>query len=166
VQSSFSYSEKIFLEEPMSRPKAQPLGNPTTSLVPAPDEPVNLAERQPLPPVPAHLNAKSAALWLSVWTAGGDAYSPRTDAHIIERYATLHQRRDELMQMLEDDGMITNGSQGQTVLHPAARFLSDVEKAMSGLEDKLGLNPESRLRLGISAIEKESKLDQFLRSAS
>lgn len=147
----------------MSKPKAQPLGNPSKSLVPAGPEPENVAERTPLPDVPTTLGKVGTAIWHSVWDAGGDAYSPLTDAYIIERYATLHERRAELMQMLEDDGMVTVGSQGQTVLHPAARYLSDVEKAMSGLEDKLGLNPESRLRLGISAIEKESKLDQFLK---
>jgi P27 family predicted phage terminase small subunit len=66
------------------------------------------------------------------------------------------------MDMLKDEGMVTVGSTGQQVLHPAARFIAETEKMMSGLEDKLGMNPESRLRLGISAIEKESKLDQFL----
>lgn len=146
----------------MSRAKAEPLRNASKSLKAVPPEPVNLAT-QDLPPVPTHLTSAAKAVWHSVWAAGGDSYSAKTDAYVIERYATLHARRAELMQMLEDDGMVSVGSQGQTVLHPAARYLSDVESAMSKLEDKLGLNPESRLRLGISAIEKESKLDQFLK---
>lgn len=150
----------------MSKPKAQPLGNPSKSLQPLPEEPENLAERPQIPPVPAHLSKKGAEIWHAVWAAGGDAYSPLTDAYVIERYAALHERRASLIQMLEDDGMMEVGSQGQTVLHPAARYLGDVEKQMNTLEDKLGLNPESRIRLGISAIEKESKLDQFLRAAS
>ena len=144
------------------KPKAEPQRNASKSMKPAPPEPVNLAT-QHLPPEPVHLTRHGKEVWASVWAAGGAAYSVKTDAYVIERYATLHVRRDELMQMLSDEGMVSAGSQGQQVLHPAARFLSDVESAMSKLEDKLGLNPESRLRLGISAIEKESKLDQFLK---
>lgn len=145
----------------MSRPKAEPQGNAKQSLKPAAPEPVNLVTQE-LPPEPAHLTRSGKAVWRSVWAAGGDSYSVVTDAYVIERYATLHVRRDELMTMLADEGMVSVGSQGQQVLHPAARFLSDVESSLSKLEDKLGLNPESRLRLGISAIEKETKLDQFL----
>mgnify|MGYP000063900301 CR=1 FL=1 len=149
----------------MSRAKAEPQRNASKSLKPAAPEPTNLATQE-LQPTPAHLTRSAKAIWFSVWAAGGDSYSVKTDAFIIERYATLHARRDELMQMLSDEGMVSVGSQGQQVLHPAARMLSDVESAMGKLEDKLGLNPESRLRLGISAIEKESKLDQFLNTKS
>jgi P27 family predicted phage terminase small subunit len=148
------------------RPKANPVGNPRTSLAPAPVEPENIAPRLPVPPVPAHLGSEGTAVWHAVWAAGGEAYSPLTDAYVIERYATLHERRSELMKMLEEDGLTSVGSTGQTVLHPAARFLGDVEKALSSLEDKLGLNPESRIRLGIAAVEKESKLDAFLKQAN
>jgi P27 family predicted phage terminase small subunit len=49
------------------------------------------------------------------------------------------------------------------VVHPAVRMLSDCERQLSSLEAVLGLTPESRLRLGISAIERESKLDAFIR---
>ena len=148
----------------MSRAKAEPQRNASKSLKPAAPEPENLATQQ-LPPVPTHLTRKGKDVWRSVWAAGGDAYSVLTDANVIERYATLHDRRDELLTMLSDEGMVSVGSQGQQVLHPAARYIADVEKAMLGLEAVLGLTPEARLRLGISAIEKESKLDQFLKAA-
>lgn len=148
------------------RPSANPVGNPSVSLVPAPVEPENIAVQPPVPPVPAHLERVGTEVWHAVWAAGGEAYSPRTDAYVIERYATLHDRRETLMKMLTADGLTSVGSQGQTVLHPAARLLGEVEKNMTSLEDKLGLNPESRLRLGISAIEKESKLDAFLKTAN
>lgn len=147
------------------RPVKEPKGNAIKSTKPAPVEPENLAV-QHLPPVPKGLTRNGQAVWYSVWDAGGDSYSVKTDAYVIERYATLHVRRDELMQMLSDEGMVSVGSQGQQVLHPAARYLSDVETSLSKLEDKLGLNPEARIRLGISAIEKESKLDQFMKGTN
>ena len=145
----------------MSKIQAKPVGNSSAPKAKK-AEPENLAVRPDLPPTPSHLKSLGTDVWFATWAAGGDSYSPVTDAHVIERYAALHDRRQELMDMLKDEGMVTVGSTGQQVLHPAARFIAETEKMMSGLEDKLGMNPESRLRLGISAIEKESKLDQFL----
>ena len=54
------------------------------------------------------------------------------------------------------------GSQGQDVVHPTARLIGDVEGQLLALEDRLGLNPEARLWLGISAVEHKTKLDAFL----
>jgi hypothetical protein len=42
-----------------------------------------------------------------------------------------------------------------------ARLLSSTEKQLVALEDRLGLNPESRLRLGISQVRVRSELDRF-----
>jgi P27 family predicted phage terminase small subunit len=144
------------------RPAANPQGNARKSLAAVPPPPENIAERLPVPPVPAALKAYGTRVWHAVWAAGKEVYHPPTDTYVIERYCILHDRHNGLMRMIEDDGMTSVGSQGQVVLHPAARLVGDVEKQLSTLEDKLGLNPESRLRLGISAIEKQSKLDAFL----
>ncbi len=57
---------------------------------------------------------------------------------------------------------LATGSTGQVVVHPAARMVSDLEGRLATLEDRLGLNPEARLRLGITAVEHRSKLDAFL----
>jgi P27 family predicted phage terminase small subunit len=75
----------------------------------------------------------------------------------------LQDRYAALLAAVARDGLLSVGSKGQTVVHPAARMLSDVERQLSSLEAVLGLTPESRLRLGISAIERESKLDAFIR---
>ena len=45
---------------------------------------------------------------------------------------------------------------------PAARMVSDIEGRLATLEDRLGRNPEARLRLGITAVEHQSRLDAFL----
>ena len=41
-------------------------------------------------------------------------------------------------------------------------MLSEVEGRLGPIEDRLGLNPEARLRLGIAAVEHQSRLDRFL----
>ncbi len=63
---------------------------------------------------------------------------------------------------LNDEGMTTVGSRGQMVLNPKQRVLQDIEQKLVALEDRLGLSPESRLRLGISAVEHKSKLEAFI----
>lgn len=144
------------------RPKASPAGNPREAQGVALEAAPNLTPAIPIPPRPAHLGARGAALWTELWEAGGSAYHPPTDRFIIERYCSLHDRRHELLSIVEKDGMISVGSQGQDVLHPAVRALDITEKELKSLEDRLGLNPEARARLGIATIEHKSKLDAFL----
>lgn len=50
----------------------------------------------------------------------------------------------------------------QRPVHPAARLVGDAEIKLIAVEDRLGLNPQTRLRLGISAVEHKTKLDAFL----
>lgn len=113
------------------------------------------------PPAPLHLNATAQKVWHAVWEAGAGAYVPATDSWPIERYAELHARRRELLHTLDSEGWTTTGSQGQSVMHPAARLLADTERQLLPLEDRLGLNPEARLRLGLAATEMKSALDRF-----
>lgn len=144
------------------RPKANPVGNPRESLSEAPPPSENLTPLPPIPPPPGHLEAVGAAIWTELWEAGGSAYHPPTDRFIIERYCTLQDRRQGLMDTLERDGFMILGSQGQDVLHPASRALDSAEKELRAIEDRLGLNPEARARLGLATIEHKSKLDAFL----
>jgi P27 family predicted phage terminase small subunit len=114
------------------------------------------------PPVaPFHLDERAERVWDAVWEAGGGAYVPATDSFAIERYAELQSRRRGFLFTLDDEGWVTTGSQGQEVVHPAAKLLAECERQLLPLEDRLGLNPESRLRLGLSAAEMKSALDRF-----
>ncbi len=144
------------------RPSADPQGHARTSTTPAPAPPTNILPAPPTPEAPEHLGPVGRRIWAEVWTAGRKAYVPETDAYIIERYSSLHERRAQLLSVLESEGFTTTGSQGQTVAHPAAKILDSVETKLTSLEDRLGLNPEARLRLGIAAVEHKSRLDAFL----
>jgi len=122
-----------------------------------------------LPELPATLaelgfNDKTYAttLWDDIWQTGHGFYRESTDKYIIERYVGLQVRRAKLIALLEIEGYVTLGSQGQEVAHPAARLLNDVEGKLPALEDRLGLSPEARLRLGLAAAETKSKLDAFI----
>lgn len=113
------------------------------------------------PPAPEHLGELGAAVWEALWDQGRDVYRP-TDSFILDRYCSLQERRAELLAIIAREGWMTVGSQGQQVPHPAARLLESFEKEMVRLEDRLFLNPDARIRMGVFVEEKRSKLDAFL----
>ena len=115
----------------------------------------------PVPDPPSELGPVGVECWTNGWTLGAGVYQP-TDAYCIGRYSAMVQRRHHLLVLVEAEGWLTTGSTGQVVVHPAAKMVSDLEGRLATLEDRLGLNPESRLRLGITAVEHRSRLDKFL----
>lgn len=114
-----------------------------------------------LPLAPQTLGVFGAGVWDELWVLGNGVYAP-TDVHILERYCSLIDRRHNLLEIVESEGWMSKGSTGQSVVHPAARMVGDIEGKLSALEDRLGLNPESRMRLGITAVEHQNKLEAFL----
>jgi len=98
-----------------------------------------------------------------LWLGAGSAYN-LTDGRVVARYVDLTLRRDSFLATLAAEGWTVTGSQGQDVQHPLARLVEGLEQKLQGLEDRLGLSPESRLRLGLSAVEGQSKLQAFLNS--
>lgn len=105
------------------------------------------------PRVPAHLGATGREVWRAVWSAGSGAYSPDTDRNIILRYSELHDRRAQLMNAVDEDGLMTVGSTGQPAVHPALRYVESTEKELRAIETVIGFTPEARMRLGIVAAE-------------
>ena len=118
------------------------------------------------PPAPEHLTEAGRAAWAQLWDLGAaGAYAPAADAFIIDRYATQVQRRQELLAVIKAEGYLTEGSQGQQVMHPAARLLREVEADMRKDEKELGLTPVARFTLQglvLGVEQSKSKLEAFL----
>ena len=115
----------------------------------------------PTPDPPDSLGALGQELWPTVWELGGGVYQ-RSDYWVIERWCSLQERRRELLAVIAAEGMMCTGSTGQPVVHPALRMVDVIEGRLPNLEAVLGLSPEARMRLGISAVEHASRLDAFL----
>lgn len=101
-------------------------------------------------------------LWAEIWEAGAAFYSTETDYHAVERYVTGSIRRRAMLAELAKAGWVTEGSQGQLAQHPLARMLRTLEAELGKLEDRLGLNPEARLRLGLASKTTKSALGEFV----
>jgi len=144
----------------LSRPKPASARQGNANSTPTIDTANAVAVAVPDPP--GALGEVGSEVWVRVWTAGAKAYQPATDSLIIERYCSLQERRSTLLGVITVEGWLATGSTGQVVVHPAAKLLSEVEGRLGPIEDRLGLNPEARLRLGIAAVEHQSRLDRFL----
>jgi P27 family predicted phage terminase small subunit len=118
-----------------------------------------------VPAVPASIAAQNggAELWEALWMFGQSAYHPVGDFHIVKRFVEMTLRRDELAAYLDAHGYTDVGSQGQMVQRVEARLLTEVERALVNLEDRLGLNPRYRVELlGVAAeTVAKSKFDQW-----
>jgi P27 family predicted phage terminase small subunit len=69
------------------------------------------------------------------------------------RYAELYDRRADLLAAVDAEGLMTIGSTGQPVVHPAMRYVESTEKELRAIETSMGFSPESRMRLGLVAAE-------------
>lgn len=136
----------------MSRAKNPELrtGNANAAAVP---EPAPVVYEGRAPRVPGHLKTAGREVWRAVWSAGMGAFSPESDRNIILRYCELHDRRADLLAAVEADGLMTVGSTGQPVVHPAMRYVESTEKELRAIESTIGFTPEARLRLGLVAAE-------------
>ena len=115
----------------------------------------------PTPDPPDTLGELGRGLWSILWGLGAGGYQP-TDHWVIERWANLQERRRHLLALIVAEGLMTVGSTGQPVVHPALKMVDAIEGRLPTLEASLGLTPESRLRLGLQAVEHQSRLDRFL----
>lgn len=141
----------------MSRPKADPTGHAARSRVEL------VGPETSVPVAPESLGEVGLAVWGEVWALGAPSGAYQvSDRLVIARYAEMQERRAEFVARCESEGWTTVGSQGQLVLHPLARQVEAIEGKLQGLEDRLGLNPEARLRMGITAVEHKSALQKFL----
>ncbi len=143
----------------MTRPSANPVGHPRQAVSKRPRPTIPVVSNAPSPP--AGFDAETVALWDTLWRLGVGVYA---EAHVptIQRYCELTQERRHFRSVIKDEGWVVVGSQGQSVLHPVARQLRDVEGKLMSLEDRLGLSPEASIRLGLATAEVKSKLDAFL----
>ncbi|RMH18228.1 MAG: phage terminase small subunit P27 family [Gammaproteobacteria bacterium] len=110
---------------------------------------------------PEHLNERARRIFTDLVRLGAGVYGP-SDVPVLERYAAMQDRRISLMEVIEDQGLMSVGSTGQPTLHPAAKALQDIESRLLPLEDRLFLNPEARIRMNVFATESRTKLKRFL----
>lgn len=135
-------------------PGGRPLPEPVVVL-PATSEP---------PKPPESLQSAGVAVWERLWRYAAAWLSPTTDLEVIVRYCQALDEREIYKTTLEKDGYFTEGSKGQTILHPAVKALRELDTQLLRLESVLGLTPADRSKLGLAEVKTASKIEQLLAS--
>lgn len=140
-----------------SKPPAERTGNEWRKKLVAPG---NDAFVTPHPPA----SVNNIARWESIWALGGPTgvYNVRADFEIVARYCEYVERRATMTAILDAEGWTIEGNNGAIWPHPMARFVSDVEKKLGPIEDRLGLNPQARNTIAIGQVAMQSALEDWL----
>ncbi len=114
-----------------------------------------------IPKPPKKLLKVTRDWWNEFWTSDlANFILDNTDIDALSRLARTKDDRERAWRRVRKEGFTAVGSQGQEILHPLVRQISAWDKEILALEDRLGLNPKSRLQLGISLnTAKKSTLD-------
>jgi P27 family predicted phage terminase small subunit len=88
--------------------------------------------------------------WQAFWRSPlAGAVAVDSDLPALERLFSLYDERERAYRAYRRERLVT-GSQGQTVLHPLGRMMGVMDSEIRQLEDRFGLNPLARARLGIT----------------
>jgi len=111
-----------------------------------------LPSAMPMVPTPAPTWAPEVSeAWNDFWSsplAGPQVMKP-TDAPALRRLFDLRNRLLWALTAMDDEPIVV-GSTGQPTMSPWAAEIHRLEGAVSRLEDKFGLTPLARLKLGVT----------------
>jgi hypothetical protein len=101
--------------------------------------------------VPAGMSswrAEIMAAWSDLWTSPLGSHFKPTDVPSLRRLFILRSRLVDALERADAEPEMT-GSTGQTVLSPWFAEAHRLEAEIERLEDRFGLTPLSRVRLGV-----------------
>ena len=150
--------------KPGTKPKPTELkrlqGNPGGRKLPSMVETVSISTQIPIPP--AYLRREGRELWQLIWSHCARWLNPITDRGIILRYCEFIDERDAIRDVIAEEGSVSRGYNDQPRPHPLFNRLGVIERQMTQLEDRLGLNPSERGRMGHTEVKAESALERLI----
>jgi P27 family predicted phage terminase small subunit len=114
------------------------------------------------PPAPGLLKA-SRASWERFWSSPLAPLTIPADLPALERLWSLYDERARAYRGYRHERLV-EGSQGQPVLNPLAAAMKAMDAEIRALEDRFGLTPMARLRLGVQLGEAARSLEDLNRS--
>lgn len=132
---------------------------------------VDSRKDRPIPAPPDDIHPDLLAEWDTYWSSSVALAADQVDLPMIRRLFTY---RDEWLRLhvaysaLDPEDRIIAGSRNRDNLriHPFADRMTKLESEISKLEDKLGLSPLARARLGIEIGNQKLTWQQLAKQAS
>ena len=111
------------------------------------------------PPAPQHLLWSSRQLWARFWgSVVAQAVEINADYGSIRRWIRAHDELERLRRRVlepqsvdEPDSVMVEDSRGREILNPLYRRIRALEGEILALEDRFGMTPLARARLGLMA---------------
>ncbi len=101
--------------------------------------------------------------WTELWKSSlAEAYNQTTDVPGVHRLFGLRDDRERYRRAVRKEPLVL-GSKDQPVANPLAKFIGPLDTEIRQLEDRYGLNPASRLKLGITLGAAARSLDDLTR---
>lgn len=100
--------------------------------------------------------------WEAYWSSSLPQLLTGADRSSLVRLFDQYDRRERLARAWSRSPF-TEGSTGQQIVNPAARAVATLDSAIVQLEDRFGITPLARMRLGIAMGEAARSLDEMNR---
>lgn len=113
-----------------------------------------------VPKAPAVCKALKSE-WTALWKSELAANYTESDLPGLRRLFVLRDRQATFEEDAFAEGAVTRGSTGQQTMHPLFKQADVYQSQILALEDRFGLNPQSRLKLGIALGEAHRSLDDM-----
>ncbi len=86
--------------------------------------------------------------WAAYWQSDVAQVAQPVHLPIIRRLFLRYDGRERAHREVRRTGMLTTGSTGQDVQNPLLSYIDACDRAIQGMEDRLGLSPGAMLRMG------------------
>jgi P27 family predicted phage terminase small subunit len=97
--------------------------------------------------------------WVQFWGSPLASQVEPSDEGAFRRLFRLYDEIDRMWDAVEETGRVVAGSQGQPRPNPLLKQVQEFQAEARQLEDRFGLSPLSRLRLGITFADAQASLD-------
>jgi len=96
--------------------------------------------------------------WVAFWLSPLARQVEQSDVGSLRRLHWLYDELDRMREAIEDTGRVVSGSQGQPRPNPLYKQMETFMSEARQIEDRFGLSPLSRLRLGITFADASASL--------
>ncbi len=97
--------------------------------------------------------------WVVFWGSPLASQVEPSDEGAFRRLFKLYDEIERMWEAIEVTGRVVEGSQGQPRPNPLYKQVQEFQAEARQLEDRFGLSPMSRLRLGITFADAQASLD-------
>ncbi|HEY7823405.1 MAG TPA: P27 family phage terminase small subunit [Acidimicrobiia bacterium] len=114
---------------------------------------------RPVPQADLSWREGTVERWVAFFASPLASQVEPSDEGAFRRLFKLYDEIDRLWEAIEETGRVVPGSQGQPRPNPLFKQVEAFQAEARQMEDRFGLSPLSRLRLGITFADAQASLD-------